>query len=142
MPRPRKYASNAERSRAYRMRKKLTDSPSAPELDALARAVHRIYKKRALQGIGHAEHLVGKTPFETLLRVVMYQVLYENHVPENSTYQFPGWEEMIRPVDISGENGTSYMVKNVKNPSGVMIYLPDEDSFFGMQAQDDQTGEE
>ncbi len=131
MPRPRKYANDAERSAAYRMRKRLKEENSGPTLDALARAIHRIYKKRAAAGVGEAEHMVGKSPFETLIRVVLYDVLFERHMKDGEVYEFPGWDQMIQPLDISGENGMSYMVSRVKSPTGVMIYLPSEAEFFG-----------
>jgi hypothetical protein len=131
MPRPRKYATDAEKSAAYRMRKRLKEESSGPTLDALARAIHRIYKKRAAAGVGEAEHMVGKSPFETLIRVVLYDVLFERHMKDGEMNEFPGWDQMIQPLDISGENGTSYMVSRVKSPTGVMIYLPSEAEFFG-----------
>jgi hypothetical protein len=127
----RKYADDAEKARAYRARKKLQKNTPAPELDALARAIHGIYKKRAENQIGHAEHLVGKTPFETLCRVVLYDVLYTNKIKGDACWQFPGWENMIMPVDISNADGPIYEVKNLKHATGVMVYLPNEAAFFG-----------
>ncbi len=131
MGRPRMYASKAEKAKAYRLRKKLRLKREVPDFDALTRAVHRIYKQRAKAEVGHAQHLVGKSPVETLLRVVLYDVLYEQHAKDGELYEFPGWDKLIQPIDIAGKNGTTYEVCGVKNPAGVMIYLPNEAAFFG-----------
>jgi hypothetical protein len=131
MPRPRKYVSPAEKNKAYRARKKLKENEHAPALDNLAKAIHGIYKKRAENEIGHAEHLVGKTPFETLCRVVLYDVLYNQNIEGDASWEFPGWENMIMPVDISNADGPIYEVKNLKHATGVMVYLPNEAAFFG-----------
>jgi hypothetical protein len=125
------YASKAEKAKAYRLRQKMKMNREMPDINELARAVHRIYKQRAESEVGYAQHLVGKSPFETLLRVVLYDVLYENHAKDGDADEFPGWDKLIQPIDIAGKNGTSYEVCGVKNPAGVMIYLPHEAAFFG-----------
>jgi hypothetical protein len=112
------------------MRKKLRESSKDPSLDAVASVIHRIYKKRAAVSIGHAEHMVGKTPFETLVRVVLYDVLYTQHMKEGDCWEFPGWDKLIVPVDVGTADRPSYMVKNPKNATGVMVYLPNEAAFF------------
>jgi hypothetical protein len=138
MPRPRKYASVSEKNKAYRARKKLKENAHAPALDSLAKAIHLIYKKRADQGIGDAGHMIGKTPFETLCRVVLYDVLYKQNLKDDSCWQFPGWENMIVPIEVSGPGGTVYGVRNLHHATGVMVYLPNEAAFFGDEEQDEE----
>jgi hypothetical protein len=128
--RPKKYADAAERSRAFRLRKKIAESPSPPTIDVLARAAHRLYKKRAADGDYEATQMLGKTPFETLVRSILYEVLFERRIKEGELYQFPGWENLIRPVEVSGENGYEYLSDDVKVPTGVCLYLPNAAAFF------------
>jgi hypothetical protein len=124
------------------MRKKLKQNSKDPSLDAVASVIHRIYKKRAAASIGHAEHMVGKTPFETLVRVVLYDVLYTQHMKDGDAWEFPGWEKLIVPVDVGIGDSPSYMVKNPKNATGVMVYLPNEAAFFGDEdLENEQDGE-
>ncbi len=134
----RKYANNAEKARAFRARKKLEKNTPSPELDTLAKAIHGIYKKRAEQSIGDAEHMIGKTPFETLCRIVLYDVLYKQNRKDGESWEFPGWENMIVPVDVSSPDGPVYAVKNLNHATGVMIYLPNEAAFFGDEEQDEE----
>jgi hypothetical protein len=104
----------------------------------LAKAIHRIYKNRAAQEIGDAEHMIGKTPFETLVRVVLYDVLYKQNIKGDASWQFPGWENMIVPIDISSPDGPVYAVRNLKHAKGVMIYLPNEAAFIGNEEEDEE----
>jgi hypothetical protein len=138
MPRPRKYTCPAERNKAYRARKKLRENTASPELGVLAKSIHQIYKKRAVAGIGDAEHMIGKTPFETLVRVVLYDVLYKQNIKGDGSWEFPGWENMIVPVDISTSDSSAYKVRDLEHATGVMIYLPNEAAFFGDEEQDEE----
>ncbi len=131
MPRPRKYASDAERSRAYRLRKQRREQAAQPDLKALSRVIHRIYRKRVAAGEVGYEHFIGKTPFETLVRVILCEAVFERHMKDGEVYEFPGWDKLIIPIDVGGEDGTSYMVAPYKDATGVMIYLPNEAAFFG-----------
>jgi hypothetical protein len=40
---------------------------------------------------------LGKTPMETLLRVVVYDLLFERYLPEASSYDLPLLETLIQP---------------------------------------------
>jgi hypothetical protein len=68
----------------------------------------------------------------------MYQVLYENHVPDGEAYEFPGWDKLIVPMDVSYEHGLSYEVHGVKSPTGVCLFLPSEDDFFRGDVEDQE----
>jgi hypothetical protein len=98
MPRPRKYASVAEKHRAYRLRKKLKENEHPPELDRLAKMVHKIYKERGRIGLIDPEKFVGKTPYETLLRVVVYDLLFLQHLPDDTAeFEYPPLDKLIIP---------------------------------------------
>jgi hypothetical protein len=99
MPRPRKYANNAEKAKAFRLRRKLEENQHPPQLDQVAKMVHKLYKERAERGLIDPKKLVGKTPYETLLRVVVYDLLFERHLPDNTAeYELPPLDKLIIPA--------------------------------------------
>jgi hypothetical protein len=116
MGRPKKYTSNAEKARAFRMRKKLAESETPEELNELARVLHRVYKDRAAKGFPNHQQLIGATPFETLIRVVLYEALFEAIESDGTVKDFPGWDKVIVPYidSISGMPG--YSIEGVKDP--------------------------
>ncbi len=128
MPRPRKYASAAERNRAYRMRKKLQENGHPPQLDQVAKAIHRLYKQRAAAHVGSAERMIGKTPYETLLRVVVYELLFTQHVKDNALYELPPLETLIRPAVGMSKHLPSWIISPGKIPDEAASYIRDQDS--------------
>jgi hypothetical protein len=98
MPRPKKYASPAERNRAYRFRKKLRESEHPPQLDEVAKMMHKVCKDQAKLGLIDSEKFIGKTPYETLLRVVVYDLLFERLLPENADYDYPPLDKLVVPM--------------------------------------------
>ncbi len=130
MPRPRKYANAAERVAAHRLRKKIEKNKLEPELESLAVSIHSIYKRRAIKFGGRYEQMVGKTPFETLLRVVVSEMLFDRHCGEGDQPEFPGWHKLIKPDMTLGEEQPSYTISPGKDSEGTWIYVPDGDSFL------------
>jgi hypothetical protein len=110
MAQPRKYANPAERNRAYRLRKKLRENQQPPELDDVARALHRLYKSRALKSVGYAQQLVGKTPYETLLRVVVYELLFDRHLEDGDSYELPPLDKLILPMTDAAPGLPSWLI--------------------------------
>jgi ribosomal protein L18 len=115
MGRPKKYTSDAEKARAYRIRKKLKESEHPPELDQVARLLHRLYKKRAEEGIGDAAEMVGKTAYETLLKVVVYELLFDRHIERDGTFERPPLDKLIRPAHGSEPGLPSWII----SPNGL-----------------------
>jgi hypothetical protein len=124
--RPKKYPDKAAKARAYRLRKKIEQQAEAPDLEALARAVHTIYKKRANYYGGAYTQMIGKTPFETLVRVVLADVLYYNNVSKDGALAFPGWSKIIKPMRVLDEEQPDYIVSGRKHPGRVFLMLPTE----------------
>jgi hypothetical protein len=121
MPRPKKYSSDAEKAKAYRMRKKLAESTTSDQLNQVARGLHRLYKKRADDGFSNYQELIGKTPFETLIRVVLYEALFEKIDSNGNVKPFPGWDKLITPHIKKSKEEFSYSIESDKNP--VLAYL-------------------
>ncbi len=136
MPRPRKYADPAERNRAYRIRKKLRESEAPPELEEVARLLHRQMKKNAhISDEGYMRRL-GKTPMETLLRVVVYDLLFERYLPEASSYDLPPIETLIKPSHGGSEQMPSWMISPDSIPEEAEPY------FYGVWEEEDEEEEE
>ncbi|RYX80937.1 hypothetical protein EON83_26365 [bacterium] len=70
MPRPRKYASDAERQAAYRDRHAAEQPPNTGLLAAQARSLHSVIKDAAKSGDNHAQSILGKNAAETLSRLI------------------------------------------------------------------------
>lgn len=70
MPRPRKYANDAERQAAYRDRHAAEQPPSAGLLAAQARSLHAVIKDAAKIGDERAQKVLGKTPAETMTKMI------------------------------------------------------------------------
>jgi hypothetical protein len=128
MPRPRKYASPAEKNRAYRMRKKLQENEHPPELDQVAKAIDRLYKQRVAADVGGLEQMIGKTPYETLLRVVVYELLFKQHLKDNAWYELPPLETLIRPAIGISPHLASWIISPGKIADEARAYVFDEDS--------------
>jgi hypothetical protein len=124
--RPKQYPDKAAKARAYRLRKKLLQQAEVPDVEALARAVHTIYKKRANYYGGAYTQMIGKTPFETLVRVVLADVLYYNNVSKDGALAFPGWAKIIKPIGVLDEENPDFIVSGRKRPGRVIIMLPTE----------------
>ncbi len=136
MPRPRKYMSDAEKARAYRIRKKLRESQAPPELEQVARLLHGQMKKNAhISDEGYMRRL-GKTPMETLLRVVVYDLLFEGYLPEGSSYDLPPMETLIQPSDGGSEQMPSWMISPDSVPEEAEPY------FYGVWKEEDEEDEE
>ncbi len=139
MPRPRKYADAAEKNRAYRMRKKLKESEQAPQLDKVAQLVHRIYRKRARQGKGDAAQMVGKTAYETLLKVVVYELLFDRHVKRNATFDRPPLDKLIRPAHGSERGLPSWVISSNTLPDELVGYITyDEECVDDEEEQEEE----
>ncbi len=123
MPKPRKYANNAEKAKAWRLRKKLQESTHPPELDQVAKLVHKVYKKRAETGLIDGEKFIGKTPFETLLRVVVYELLFERHLPDNASWDYPPLHELIRPAHGTAPDLVSWIISPNNIPEAAAAYV-------------------
>jgi hypothetical protein len=140
MPRPRKYTSDAEKARAYRIRKKLKETEHPPELAEVARLLHRQMKKNAhISDEGYMRRL-GKTPMETLLRVVVYDLLFERYLPEASSYDLPPMETLIRPAHGCAPDLPSWMISPNNIPKEALPYvlaIADEEDF-----EDEEEGNE
>jgi hypothetical protein len=136
MPRPRKYADPAERNRAYRIRKKLRESEAPPELEQVARLLHREMKRNAhISDEGYMRRL-GKTPMETLLRVVVYDLLFERYLPERSSYDLPPIETLIRPAQGASVELPSWEVNRDEVPKEALPF------FYGVVEEEDEEDEE
>jgi hypothetical protein len=136
MPRPRKYADPAERNRAYRIRKKLRESEAPPELEQVARLLHREMKRNAhISDEGYMRRL-GKTPMETLLRVVVYDLLFERYLPEGSSYDLPPIETLIRPAQGASVELPSWEVNRDEVPKEALPF------FYGVVEEEDEEDEE
>jgi hypothetical protein len=70
--------------------------------------------------------MVGKTPFETLVRVVLADVLYYNNVSKDGALAFPGWDKIIKPIEVLDEEQPDYIVSGRKRPGRVFLMLPTE----------------
>lgn len=70
MPRPRLYATDAERQAAHRNRHAAEQPPSAALLAAQARSLHAVIKDAAKAGDEHAQAVLGATSNETLSRLI------------------------------------------------------------------------
>ena len=128
MTRPRKYATVAEKHRAYRLRKKLRENEHPPELDQVAKLVHKIYKERAKLGLVNPENFVGKTPYETLLRVVVYEVLFTRHLPDKASYDYPPLHTLIMPSHGAAADLPSWIISpdNLTDEAASYVSVFDE----------------
>jgi hypothetical protein len=123
MPRPRKYANNAEKAKAFRLRRKIEENQHPPELDQVAKMVHKLYKERGERGLIDPEKFVGKTPFETLLRVVVYDLLFKRHLPDNAAYDYPPIHTLIRPAQGSSPDLPSWIISPNNIPEAAAAYV-------------------
>jgi 3-hydroxy-3-methylglutaryl CoA synthase len=138
MARARKYANAAEKAKAFRLRQKAKKEMIAPELHALARAIHRIYEQRAAADIDDAAQMVGKTPFETLVRVVLADILWNQHTTDDISPVFPGWHELIKPLMESAESNPAYLC-NGGDAVGGIVYLSLKDA---LDEEKEEAGQE
>ena len=70
MPRPRIYATDAERQAAHRDRHAAEQPPRAALLAALGRSLHAVVKDAAKAGDERAQAVLGATSNETLSRLI------------------------------------------------------------------------
>jgi hypothetical protein len=128
--------SDAEKARAYRIRKKMKESEAPPELEQVARLLHRQIKKSAhISDEGYRRQL-GKTPMETLLRVVVYDLLFERYLPERSPYDLPPMETLIRPAYGGSPELPSWIISPNNPPKEAEPY------FYGVWKEEDEEDEE
>jgi hypothetical protein len=136
MPRPRKYTSDAEKARAYRLRKKLKENEEPPELAHVARLLHRQMKKNAhISDEGYMRRL-GKTPMETLLRVVVYDLLFERYLPSGSSYDLPPMETLIKPAHGCAPDLPSWMISPDNIPEEARPFV------LGISEEEDEEDDE
>ncbi len=143
MARPRKYADVAEKCRAYRMRKKLKASEHPPELDDVAKALHKLYKKRAAASVGYAEEMLGKTPYETLLKVVVYQLLFDRHLGADDQYRLPPLSALIKPAHGSDPDLPGWIINPDKMSFEAALHVDwADDSEEEEDEEDEEDGNE
>ncbi len=112
MPRPRKYASNAEKAKAHRLRKKLREGGHVPGLDEVAKSLHNQYKEWAKFGLIDPEKQIGKTPQETLLRAIAYDLLWEKYLPVDADCELPPLEELVQTYRGVGPHQAGYLISS------------------------------
>jgi HEAT repeat protein len=112
MPRPRKYANPAERTKAYRIRKKIRESGGSPGLDEVAKSLHKQYQDWAKFGLIDSEKQIGKTPQETLLRAIAYDLLWEKYLPVDADCERPPLEELLQTYRGAGRHQAGYIISS------------------------------
>jgi hypothetical protein len=110
MPRPRKYANNAEKAKAFRLRRKLKNGGRSPGLDEVAQSLHKRYQDWAKFGLIDAEKQIGKTPQETLLRAIVYDVLWEQYVHVDVDCELPPLEELLETYQAAESDLKGYFI--------------------------------
>jgi hypothetical protein len=71
MGRPRKFASEAEKQRTYRLQRKIQRTDAEQLHHARLAKLHRIVLRAALDGDEGAKKVLGVTPSDTALKIIM-----------------------------------------------------------------------
>jgi hypothetical protein len=97
MGRPRKFASEAEKQRTYRMQRKIANTDAEQLHYARLQKLHRVVCRAALDGNQRAQEIVGRNPSDTALKLILATQPDREEYPEH-----------LFPVDLFGFDMTYY----------------------------------
>jgi hypothetical protein len=85
MGRPRKYASEAEKQRTYRLQRKIANTDAEKIHYARLEALHSIVRRAASDGSEDAQKLLGRNASDTALRLILHTQPVEDEEIEAHT---------------------------------------------------------
>jgi hypothetical protein len=71
MGRPRKFASEAEKQRTYRLQRKIANTDAEKLHYARLQKLHRVVCRAALAGNKHAQGMLGRNASDTALKIIL-----------------------------------------------------------------------
>ncbi len=97
MGRPRKFASEVEKQRTYRLQRKIANTDAEKLHYARLQKLHRVVCRAALDGNERAQKILGRNPSDTALNLILATQPDREEYPEH-----------LFPIDLFGFDMTYY----------------------------------